>query len=109
MKAAAYYNTTNVSGDQLARYLDVALSQESRLLAYFEQTFNRDGSYAMLTPSTAQVLVFANKIPITSVRRALSNLTRDGYLRKSGQATGLYGRPENYWRLVERSPQKQLF
>lgn len=101
----SYFNTTDVSGAELARYQDAALSQEERLLAYFEA----GGHYLLLTPTNARILVFSNKVPITSVRRALSNLTRDGKLRTSGQTKGPYGRPESYWRLVERSSQREMF
>ena len=105
----SYFNTTDVSGAELARYQDAALSQEERLLAYFESAYNAGGHYVLLTPTNALILVFSNKVPITSVRRALSNLTRDGKLRTSGQTKGPYGRPEHYWRLVERSSQREMF
>ncbi len=101
----SYHNTTNVFGIQLERYKDAALSQEERLLAYFEQC----GTHAMLTPSLALILVFSKRVPITSVRRALSNLTRKGKLIKDGQTKGPYGRPEGYWRLVEQKPQREMF
>ena len=104
----SYHNTTNVSGDQLNRYEDAALSQEELLLAYFEDAYNSGGHYMLLTPTLALMLVFSKKVPITSVRRALSNLTRDGKLRMSGQTKGPYGRPEHYWRLVERQSQKGI-
>ena len=104
-----YHNTTAVSGDQLDRYEDAALSQEQRLLAYFEDAYNAGGQYIKLTPTNALILVFSSKVPITSVRRALSNLTRDGKLRTSGKAMGPYGRPESYWRLIERSSQREMF
>ena len=104
-----YFNTTHVFGEELARYQDAALSQEERLLAYFEAAYNAGGHYVLLTPTAALNRVFNNSVPITSVRRALSNLTRDGKLRTSGKAMGPYGRPEHYWRLVERSSQRELF
>ena len=105
----SYFNTTDVFGEELARYEDAALPQEERLLAYFELHYISDGSYILLTPTAALQRVFSNSVPITSVRRALSNLTRDGYLKKSGKAKGPYGRPEHYWRLVEQEPQRRLF
>ncbi len=110
MTGHAYHNTTNVSGDQLARYQDKALSQDQRLLAYFELVYNSGGGYLLLTPSVAKALVFGDKIPITSVRRALSNLTREGDLVKTGKrAKGPYGRPEFCWSLAPKHQQKDLF
>ena len=105
----SYFNTTNATGAELARYQNLALSQEERLLSYFEDAFNVGGQYVKLTPTNALILVFSNKVPITSVSRALSNLTRDRKLIKDGQTKGPYGRPESYWRLVERSSQRELF
>ncbi len=104
-----YHNTTNESGRQLLRYQNKALAQDVRVLAYFELQYNSSGNYVLLTPTAALQRVFNNSVPITSVRRALSNLTRAGKLRTSGTAKGPYGRPEHYWRLVERSPQRTLF
>ncbi len=104
-----YFNTTNESGSQLLKYQDKALSQDQRLLAYFEESYDINGDYLLLTPTAALNRVFNNSVPITSVRRALSNLTRDGKLRTSGKAMGPYGRPEHYWRLVERSSQREMF
>ncbi len=107
----AYHNSTNVSGKQLDRYEDAALSQEERLLAYFEDVRTVNGNHILLTPASALELVFTNSVPITSVRRALSNLTRDGKLYKSESPvmSGQYGRPVHYWRLIERSSQQSLF
>ncbi len=104
-----YHNSTGISGSQLHRYQDKALAQDERLLAYFELIYNSGGGYALLTPTTALQLVFTNSVPITSVRRALSNLTRDGKLRMAGKTKGPYGRPEHYWRLVEKLPQQEMF
>ena len=104
-----YFNTTNESGSQLLKYQNQALSQDQRLLAYFEESYNINGDYLLLTPTAALNRVFNNSVPITSVRRALSNLTRDHKLIKDGQTKGPYGRPEHYWRLVERSSQRELF
>ena len=40
------------------------------------------------------------KTPLTSIRRALSNLTKRGLLEKTGtQIEGPLGKPENTWRL----------
>jgi len=40
--------------------------------------------------------------PLTSIRRAMSNLSTRGLLVKTNkQHPGLYGRPEYYWKLPE--------
>ncbi len=104
-----YFNTTNESGQQLQKYQNQALAQDVRLLAYFNAAYDTTGQYVRLTPTNALILVFSKKVPITSIRRALSNLTRDGKLMKDGMAKGPYGKPEHYWRLVPRDPQRELF
>lgn len=109
MISNAFHNTTNESGHQLQRYQNQALSQDQRLLAYFNAAYDANGDYVLLTPTNALILVFSNKVPITSVRRALSNLTRDGKLCTCGKTMGPYGHPESYWRLVPRDPQRELF
>ena len=105
----SFHNTTSETLHRLRRYRDRALSQDERLLAYFMDAFNAEGRYVLLTPTAALERVFTKSVPITSVRRALSNLTRDGKLETSGKVMGPYGRPEHYWRLVEQNPQKDLF
>lgn len=109
MRTNAFHNTTNEGGSQLQRYQNQALSQERRLLIYFKDDYKYHGSYMLVTPTAALKHVFSNKVPITSVRRALSNLTRDGKLIMTGKAMGPYGRPEHYWRLVDQAPQRELF
>ena len=91
-----HHNTTNEDGKTLTDFDNKAKSQEERILEYLKQ---HEPLLVLLTPSLAQHKVFNNKIPITSVRRALSNLTRDGHLEKCGKVMGQYGRPEHNWRL----------
>lgn len=101
-----YHNTTEAVDPQLKQYEAKAKSQEEILLAHFESMLP---AYILLTPTSALERVFSNRVPITSVRRALSNLTRDGKLVKAGKAMGPYGRPENYWKLVYQDPQQEMF
>lgn len=45
--------------------------------------------------------ILSRKTPLTSVRRAMSNLTKAGLLVKTGiKIAGPYGRDEYCWRLV---------
>ena len=42
------------------------------------------------------------RMPITSVRRAINTLTRDGHLKKTNvKQRGLYGDSEHVWRLAD--------
>lgn len=101
-----YHNTTEAVDPQLKQYEQKAKSQEDKILAYFESHLD---DYVLLSPTLVLRHIFNNTVPITSVRRALSNLTRDGFLQMSGKVMGPYGRPEHYWRLVPRNPQQELF
>lgn len=40
--------------------------------------------------------------PITSVRRALTNLANQGEVEKCGQVEGRYGRPINLYKMVQK-------
>ena len=90
-----YYNTTNLSGNNLTQASQKAMSQEDRILFHFEDSFD-----ANFTPFEILEAVFNNQIPITSVRRAMTNLTNKGKLVKTGyQRLGAYGRICFAWRL----------
>ena len=78
-----YYNTTNQGGKQLKLNWDKAINQKQKVLGVF-----------LLTPTAhycpddvLMVLKELNKkdnnAPITSIRRAISDLTKDGYLVKT--------------------------
>lgn len=88
-----YYNTTCQTGEQLEEYRRVAASQEDLMKAFFCQ---RPGQ--AFTPS--QLTSVLPGAPLTSVRRAITNLTRQGVLEKTTrQRPGAYQRPEHLWRL----------
>jgi predicted ArsR family transcriptional regulator len=90
----SYHNTTNSTGQRLDQYENKAKSQDDRILEWF----NHHQSTA--TPSYTLRVVFSNSIPLTSVRRSLSNLTKAGLLVKTDhQVSGPYGRPEHCWKL----------
>lgn len=89
-----YYNTTKSTGEELGRFKFSAERQERLVLAYF-----RDRAWRGFTPSQVR-LGMKTQAPLTSIRRAIANLTKEGLLRKSDlQAPGPYGRPEHIWTL----------
>lgn len=93
-----YYNTTNESGNQLQAFTDKADAQDKLVLALFKQ-------HGKLSPSKVyELLIKAKQItpatPITSIRRSISYLTRDGYLLKTeDKVKGTYGRSEKVWKI----------
>jgi len=102
----SYHNTTESSGQDLDKYESKAKSQEEIILALMKHMY-----LLTWTPSTLQVHLrvgYDKHWPITSIRRALSNLTKRNLLRKlDTQCNGPYGRPEHCWSLP--AGQQRLF
>lgn len=104
MRGNSYHNTTESHGADLKRYRQQAGSQEATILVAFRDCF----PYS--SPSEVCAVVFSNSIPITSVRRALTNLTDAGDLVKTNtQVKGPYGRPEFVWRIADKHKQQEMF
>ena len=100
-----YVNTTESTGEELKIYRKKALTQEQRILEFLKQDPTRP-----ITPSAAVRWVFKDSVPITSVRRALTELTNEGHLVKTeAQTRGPFGRPERIWRLADKYLQGELF
>ena len=108
-QAPAYYNTTKSAGRELIEFKTKATSQDGRILAYFHEE-TAAGLFGR-TPSEIRAEVFSDRVPLTSVRRSMSNLTAAGKLNKTAsQRDGPYGRPEYVWSLVPQQPeQRKLF
>jgi hypothetical protein len=100
-----FHNTINESGSQLLNSEAKARSQQERILAFF-----RDYPYQYFTPFDIhkKVLPYA---PITSVRRAITNLQKAGHLDKTGyMVLGDLGKNNHCWRLKnEKQEQLGLF
>lgn len=99
----SYHNTTNSEGLALSKYEAKARTQEQRILDWF-RAYEQEA-----TPTKILRSVFAGEnVPLTSVRRAVTNLTTTGKLQKTDeQRKGPYDRPEYVWRLPVE--QKGLF
>ena len=104
-----FYNTTMESGRTLESYQAKAGAQESAVMALFA-----DMPRALYTPFDVAKAVFQDNVPITSVRRAMTNLTTAGVLAKTPhKAKGKYGRLCYTWKLhprhVDEATQLKLF
>jgi hypothetical protein len=87
-----FYNTTHETGEKLAHYHKVARTQQEAILLFFV------GNPHLWPPHAVRFLVFKDRVPLTSVRRALTNLTKAGKLRKSKfKVMGAYGRKVYTW------------
>lgn len=102
----SHYNTTHESGRLLAEFEGKAVTQEDRILDYFTKR-----PRVIKSPSQIQFELAMHKVPITSIRRAITNLTTDGKLVKTNYTrNGPYGRPECCWRLAIRTnKQAEMF
>lgn len=86
-----FYNTINATGDILAKYQQQAIKQQDAVALYM-------GIVNTASPSQVWHNLFKCSVPLTSVRRAMTNLTYDGVLVKLGkQREGAYGKPECVW------------
>ena len=91
---SSYHNTCGL--EDTREYEAKAQTQEQVIHKWFLDMFGCEW-----TPSEVQKHFLPNA-PLTSVRRALTNLTAAGVLVKTDkQRTGPYGRPEGVWRLAE--------
>jgi len=87
-----FYNTNKTAVAELPKRRGNAMSQQDALLDIFKTYPN-----SKFTPSRLQTAYF-RFWPITSIRRAITNLTRNGYLTKLNETVkGPYGANEHQW------------
>lgn len=93
-----HHNTTNESGQLLIDFNMKAQRQEDIILHY---TKKGDEIYpSQLRRQLIERSKIPAKTPITSIRRAITNLTKKGFFEKMPchlKKTGEYGRPETIW------------
>ena len=87
-----YYNTNNESGEELQASRRRATSQTAIILSFFLDNPERE-----FTPFQVQTEL-GLQAPITSIRRAISDLTDEGQLEKTNTLRpGLYGKKCHCW------------
>lgn len=92
-----FYNTIGLDESELMQENNNAITQEEKILKIFR-------IYKEGTPSETMKRYDRRwpSIPITSIRRSLTNLTKEGKLIMTERMyTGLYGKPEHCWQLRE--------
>lgn len=88
-----FFNTNSTKGEQLKKEWLNASHQEEEVISFFEKNPNN-----LYTPFEIQKEVFKEKVPITSVRRAITNLTsKDRLLKTDHQKKGVYGKANYCW------------
>ena len=90
-----FYNTTRLTGVELYRHEDHALTQERRVLSFF-----RDNPERRIGVDYVRRMVL-NGCQYSSAQRSVSNLTSLGHLEKSGHTVaGPNGSPIHVWSYV---------
>lgn len=97
-----FYNTINVQENQLQmQFENQTERQEDVVLSIF--MMKRVPMTPMEVHAVAERIGF--NWPITSVRRAMSDLTRANKLRKTQDMKDeLYGKPNHKWELITNKP-----
>lgn len=93
---ANFYKTINLPADELRAARESNNLQNTRVLAIFEK------HPAGLTPFEASRIYNGKhpEIPLTSVRRAVTDLEKSGRLEKTGvMRAGGYGKPNHVWKV----------
>ena len=105
-----FFNTIKETGETLRESILKAKSQEERILLIFkDRAKNR---VYRLTPFQVQNIYnnFFRATPITSIRRAMTNLTTKGLLVKTDEMSyGEYGKKNFTWTLPKEGTQTELF
>ena len=90
-----YYNTNDESGTQLTNSRRTALTQEEIILEFFQNNPNLNLSPFDIYESCTDI-----NAPITSIRRAITDLTLQGKLIKTNtMVLGPYRKNVHTWRL----------
>lgn len=100
----AYYDTTGLGDEALAERIAQAETQEERIRLYFEAH-----PQLRLTPFEIQERLFP-ETPVTSVRRAITNLTDECVLEKTDHMKeGRFGQPNHTWTLAADDGEQLAF
>ena len=90
----SYHPRQELSQVQITEYESAARSQEADILLFMKHPpgtdFTAENLPYYLTP--------LKNVPVTSIRRALTNLSNSGQISKTGQVQGHYRRPINTYR-----------
>ncbi len=107
-RRSSFHNTIGLAPAEKEAAEHKAGSQELIILSFYNDHRTR-----MFTPSEIHKALFKPETPLTSIRRAITNLTKAGHLRKTDVKTlGPYGMPEHAWyapQPVKKHEQQKLF
>lgn len=89
-----FYNTTSERGQMLMNFEEKSELQDQKVLNFFKTNI-----HCGFTPETVHESIFDKNTPLTSIRRAINTLKKQGKLIKFEhiKSTGSYGRPVFVW------------
>lgn len=97
----SYYNTNKLKSTDLQTAEKKAETQEKKVMSIFKSEKRKMTASDVLD-------IYPDPAPLTSIRRAISNLKELGHLEKTEQMkTGIYGSPEHFYQL--KNKQLNLF
>ncbi len=100
MRKPSFHNTLDLSGRDLAKAEAAATKQEEKVLLFFIAR-----KWGAFPPSRVHKMMIkdgtiAATTPLTSIRRAITNLTKDDKLVQTERCVdGPMGKPEHTWRV----------
>ena len=90
----SYHARQDLRQIQLAAYEESARSQEADILIFMKM----HPSLSVTAESLKDYFIPVKEAPLTSIRRALTNLSNTGQIVKTGTVQGQYRRPINTYR-----------
>lgn len=98
----SYHNTTKLPPRKVAEFEAQAERQEDIVIFWFQE-MDIPAPPSLVHEELISRNLIGGNTPLTSIRRAISNLTKEGLLRKTDeQMPGAFGRPEYCWKLKAR-------
>ena len=93
-----YYNTTKTTGQELKKLAKKTKKQNDLIFKLFK--LNRKLALSPFEVQAILIRLGLTNAPITSIIRAMTNLTQDGLLSKTNtKRLGPYGRDSYCWKL----------
>lgn len=103
-----YFNTTHALGKELSEYREKAKCQEETILRFMLRHHRTNWTASDIWRECFRQQL--RPVPLTSVRRAITNLYNAGDIFKTqDQKEGIYGRPEYFWKISTKHLQGDLF
>jgi len=103
-----FYNTIDLTGQELEKAKAATLKQEELISAIYKKNSNK-----YISPSQIFDVIetyYGLNWPLTSIRRAITNLTDETALIKlPSMVYGIYGKPEHQWKFNSITVQAKLF